>query len=277
MGINDNAFYDMYEPTILTIDTDRNIPNDLLDELNKKLILDQTRIVGRFHETAKMIPLRRHPSNKFVLYSSWFMVNTAAESESDWEDEDFGTGIFPIMEKYNFTFGGASALFFVGNKDKVTRLSIGFEHSDGPSTDWKNEPAGPPEKAFDEFKIREKAFNKIKAQFDKMYPLYSSQEEEEDSDDSYDSDDSFTYQQRREYYQRYNNRRASNSRPMSREEAKHILGLTKTSPTVREIQQAYRKKAKENHPDKGGNPETMKQINNAKDTLIPHYKLKLKF
>jgi molecular chaperone DnaJ len=45
-----------------------------------------------------------------------------------------------------------------------------------------------------------------------------------------------------------------------------ILGVDKTS-TADEIKSAYRKKAKESHPDKGGDPEQFKIINEAYETL----------
>lgn len=46
-----------------------------------------------------------------------------------------------------------------------------------------------------------------------------------------------------------------------------ILGVKK-SATLKEIKNAYRKKAVENHPDKeGGSPEKMAAINHAKDIL----------
>ena len=45
-----------------------------------------------------------------------------------------------------------------------------------------------------------------------------------------------------------------------------ILGVPRTA-TADEIKKAYRKKAMANHPDRGGNAETFKQINEAYDTL----------
>jgi len=46
-----------------------------------------------------------------------------------------------------------------------------------------------------------------------------------------------------------------------------ILGVSVNS-SLEEIEKAYRKKAHENHPDKGGDDLTMKLINNAHDELL---------
>jgi DnaJ family protein A protein 2 len=45
-----------------------------------------------------------------------------------------------------------------------------------------------------------------------------------------------------------------------------ILGVPRTA-SPEEIKKAYRKKAMHNHPDRGGDAETFKQINEAYDTL----------
>jgi curved DNA-binding protein CbpA len=55
---------------------------------------------------------------------------------------------------------------------------------------------------------------------------------------------------------------------MSLEEAKKTLGFSPTSwPSPEEITKAYRMKAIENHPDRGGDPKKMVDINVAKDIL----------
>jgi curved DNA-binding protein CbpA len=46
----------------------------------------------------------------------------------------------------------------------------------------------------------------------------------------------------------------------------NILGVTKNS-TPDEIKQAYRKLVKEHHPDRGGDAEKFKKINEAYDVL----------
>lgn len=55
---------------------------------------------------------------------------------------------------------------------------------------------------------------------------------------------------------------------MSLAEAKEILGFPPASmPTADEISKAYKRKAIENHPDRGGDPKKMVDINVAKDIL----------
>ncbi len=55
---------------------------------------------------------------------------------------------------------------------------------------------------------------------------------------------------------------------MSLQEAKTILGFPpQSSPTADEITKAYRRKAIENHPDRGGSHEKMVEVNVAKDIL----------
>ena len=57
-------------------------------------------------------------------------------------------------------------------------------------------------------------------------------------------------------------------RAMSIDEAKETLGFRPNqNPSQSEINKAYRAKALENHPDRGGNPEKMVEVNVAKDIL----------
>ncbi len=59
---------------------------------------------------------------------------------------------------------------------------------------------------------------------------------------------------------------------MSREEARAILGVSKTA-SRQEIVSAYRKLMQKNHPDKGGSAYLSQQIHQAKETLLkdmPH-------
>ena len=53
---------------------------------------------------------------------------------------------------------------------------------------------------------------------------------------------------------------------MSTDEAARILGVS-SSATPEEIQKAYKAKVFENHPDRGGDPEKMVEVNVAKDVL----------
>lgn len=55
---------------------------------------------------------------------------------------------------------------------------------------------------------------------------------------------------------------------MSLQEAKTVLGFPPTAnPTPEEINKAYKTKAFENHPDRGGDPAKMVEVNVAKDLL----------
>ena len=55
---------------------------------------------------------------------------------------------------------------------------------------------------------------------------------------------------------------------MSLEQAKEVLGFPpRSAPTPEEISKAYRAKAFENHPDRGGDVTKMVEINTAKDVL----------
>lgn len=55
---------------------------------------------------------------------------------------------------------------------------------------------------------------------------------------------------------------------MTMESAKRLLGFNpEDQPTPREVKQAWKKKAMENHPDRGGDAEVMRQVNVAHDVL----------
>lgn len=51
----------------------------------------------------------------------------------------------------------------------------------------------------------------------------------------------------------------------------NILGISENS-SIEEIKKAYRKKAHEHHPDKGGSESLMKEINNAYHEITKRYK-----
>ena len=197
------------------------------------------------------------------------MVDVGAESESDWEMNDYGTGIFPILEKHGFTFGGASGLL-----DNKTTLMIGFEHADGPSKDWKNQSV--------DRSVADKEYQEMMAKFKKVEELWNDKypdPDEEDSDESMDWESEDDDDEDYEDHSYWNYRRSApppRSKPMDKKAAREILGITKSNPTDPEVRRAYRNKARENHPDRGGDQETMKSINNARDILLPK-KFKLKF
>ncbi len=54
---------------------------------------------------------------------------------------------------------------------------------------------------------------------------------------------------------------------MSLDQAREVLGLQSQSPSNEEIEKAWKKKALEHHPDRGGDPEKMKEVNVARDIL----------
>ncbi|MBM3618986.1 MAG: hypothetical protein FJX23_10655 [Alphaproteobacteria bacterium] len=54
---------------------------------------------------------------------------------------------------------------------------------------------------------------------------------------------------------------------MSKEEARKILGVA-VNASHQEIQEAYRRQIRNNHPDKGGSEYLASQINLARDTLL---------
>ena len=47
-----------------------------------------------------------------------------------------------------------------------------------------------------------------------------------------------------------------------------ILGLVTSSPTRQDVEDAYRRLAMKNHPDRGGDPEEMAKINAARAALL---------
>ena len=268
----------MYRPATFFIDIDRPWKSALEDDelysdLQMHLIRQQTRIGGELFEVSGQ-PLQRHPTNPFVVYTPWYMVDVGAESESDWEMNDYGTGIFPILEKHGFTFGGASGLL-----DNKTTLMIGFHHEDGPSKGWKNQSIdrSVADKEYQEMMAK---FKKVEEQWNKKYPDptgdfdYFTSDDEEDWESEDDDDEDY------EDHSYWNYRRSApppGKAPMDEKaKARQILGITKSNPTEAEIRRAYKKKARKNHPDKGGDQETMKSINSARDTLLPS-KFKLKF
>jgi hypothetical protein len=266
----------MYRPAAFFIDIDRPWKSalegdELYSDLQRHLIQQQSRIGLAWFSELCAQPLQRHPTNPMCVYTPWCMVDVAAESASDWETDDHGTGIFPILEKHGFTFGGASELYNVGKKDRMTTLMISFDHQDS-SMDWtsKDSPdTSVAKKEYDEMMVK---FKKVEELWNDKYPdpTYSGDEfTSDDEEDSENDDEDY------EGYGYWNNR--SRALPMDEKaKARQILGIMKSNPTQAEIRRAYRKKAKENHPDKGGDKETMKSINSARDILLPN-KFKLKF
>ena len=257
----------MYRPATFFIDIDRPWKSalegdELYSDLQMHLIQQQTRIGGELFEVSGQ-PLQRHPTNPFVVYTPWYMVDVGAESESDWEMNDYGTGIFPILEKHGFTFGGASGLL-----DNKTTLMIGFHHADGPSKDWNNQSIdrSVADKEYQEMMVK---FKKVEEQWNKKYP-----DPDASMDSDYSDEDDEDYEDHS--YWNYRNRSPWSAPMDEKAKARQILGITKSNPTEAEIRRAYRKKARENHPDKGGDQDTMKSINSARDILLPS-KFKLKF
>jgi len=55
---------------------------------------------------------------------------------------------------------------------------------------------------------------------------------------------------------------------MSPQEARRILGLSGGYPSKDEVQKAWKKLAFKNHPDRGGDPDKMSKINQARDVLL---------
>lgn len=268
----------MYRPATFFIDIDRPFEDKLFDDLNNAIISQQAKIgAGAGHPELNGQPLKRHPTNKFCVYSPWYMVDVGAESESDWENNDYGTGIFPILEKHGYQFTGSAALFNVG-KAPTTSLMITFEHEDGPSEDWKPltynylfVDTSVAKKEYDEMMDK---FKKVEEEWNQMYP-----DPEDTSDDSMNSD--YSDEDSDEDTYGYWNKRSFPPRSATidkKAKARQILGINKLNPSEAEIRRAYRKKARENHPDKGGKPGAMKEINNARDILLPSkFMSKLKF
>jgi hypothetical protein len=71
-----------------------------------------------------------------------------------------------------------------------------------------------------------------------------------------------------DYDRRYAVRYARVLRAMSVDQAKQVLGLPPHAFSPTDVQKAYRTKAIENHPDKGGTHERMVDLNVAKDILL---------
>lgn len=264
----------MYRPAAFFIDIDRPFgkydEDPLFINLNDAIISQQVKIGGGLWKFSGK-GLKPHPTNKYCVYSPWYMVDVGAESESDWEENDYGTGIFPILEKYGYQFTGSASLFNVGDKDKMTTLMISFDHKDS-KMDWtskKSPDTSVAEKQYNEYMNKFKA---VEAQWNKMYP-----DPGDTSDDSMNSD--YSDEDSDEDFYGYWNKIPPRSAPIDkRAKARQILGITKSNPTENEVRRAYRKKARENHPDKGGKPGAMKEINNARDILLPSkFTSKLKF
>jgi curved DNA-binding protein CbpA len=47
-----------------------------------------------------------------------------------------------------------------------------------------------------------------------------------------------------------------------------VLGLETSLPTRQDVEDAYRRLAMKNHPDRGGDPEEMAKINAARSALL---------
>lgn len=69
------------------------------------------------------------------------------------------------------------------------------------------------------------------------------------------------------YYGKKTNEDENAPNRLSEEEALNILGLSE-NPTNSEVKSAYREKAKETHPDRGGDKDKFKRVNRAKNHLL---------
>lgn len=266
----------MYRPAAFFIDIDRPFgkydEDPLFIDLNDEILYQQVKIGGGLWKFSGK-GLKPHPTNKYCVYSPWYMVDVGAESESDWEENDYGTGIFPILEKHGYQFTGSASLFNVGDKDKMTTLMISFDHKDS-KMDWtskKSPDTSVAEKQYNEYMNKFKA---VEAQWNKMYPDPNDMDDMDSDSENWNSDSDNDYDD----YGGWNRGSFSSAPIDKRAKARQILGINKSNPSEAEIRRAYRKKARENHPDKGGKPGAMKEINNARDILLPSkFTSKLKF
>ena len=79
----------------------------------------------------------------------------------------------------------------------------------------------------------------------------------------------FKYKEDSEFYGDYfrENFEEKEFYPLKKSNSYEILGISREA-TIEEIKHAFRKKAKESHPDKSGDPEEFRKIREAYECLI---------
>jgi hypothetical protein len=185
----------------------------------------------------------------FTLYCPCYLMKREEISNNDLSK----IGIIDLMETMGFILHKASFLKRKNDRGNLNQLTLSFEDKKrGPAKDW---PGVVKMSKMSLNRCNEVVYNEFLRVKDEFKHLSKAR------------------------YTRYRNKRRTfteEKKPIDeKEEARQILGITNPDPTKREVLKAYRRKARENHPDKGGDKEKMQTINRAKLILLP--KIKLKF
>jgi len=258
----------MYQPIVLMIKADNRIRVSALDEVRNsqlRLALDIVYPTRRRDDRYRKIinlPIGRLINflpqdfekditvwKTFTLYCPFYLMKREEIKKKDLSK----IGIIDLMKTMGFILHKASFLKRKNDRGNLNQLTLSFKDGKrGPAKDW------PGVVEMDNMTLNRRneivynEFLRVKYKFIRLSTVGEA---------------------------RYRNKRRTFTEEKKsideKEEARQILGITNPNPTKREVLKAYRKKARENHPDKGGDKEKMQTINRAKLILLP--KIKLKF
>ena len=245
-----NAFSDKVRNSQLRLALDIAYPRPRYKDYRLKQIIKLP--IGRLinflpNDFEKDITSRR----TFTLYCPFYLMK-----REEIENKDLSKiGIIGLMETMGFILHKASFLKRKsdrGNSWNLNQLTLSFEDKKrGPAKDWPGVVKMSDTSLDRSNEVVYNEFLRVKYEFKRL------------------STDRTRYRNKRRTF-------TEEKKPIDeKEKARQILGITKKDPTKREVLEAYRNKARGNHPDKGGNKEKMQAINSARLILLP--KIKLKF
>lgn len=274
----------MYQGVIIIIKADNRIDmydiNDALREAqnslafdilypkpryNKSLIKEIARLdVGRFQN---FYYLTKNTFDTFKLVCPFFLIKREFLIEKH-NNKDYGTGIIPLMKKLGYKFQNTefSAVEKSSGRKTNQTITLSFKDTRGPAKkrpevvylDETNQLQS--DRQFRFYKPYDRVYNEFKTK-KRLFKKYMRLAENEKA--------------------RYKNksRKFTDNKTFTdpKEKARKELGIENPNPSRKEVLKAYKEKALKNHPDKGGDVEKMKRINNAKTTLLPNGLYKLKF
>jgi len=262
------AIFDMYN---FNKDAQRDLALDILypkPRYNKSLIKKIHSLnIGMFES------YYNNESDTFKIYCPFFLVERKFLTEKH-NNKDYGTGIIPLMENLGYTFQNTefSAVKKSSGRKANPTITLSFKDTRrGPAIDIpldvrRDNPKLPASQdlSFMYRKFVYNDFRKAKNLF-KEYMILAQKEKAKEAAKK----------------ARYKNksRKFTDNETFTdpKEKARKELGIENPNPSRKEVLKAYKEKALKHHPDKCGDVEKMKKINDAKTTLLPNGLYKLKF
>jgi len=250
----------LFQPVVLMIKADNRI---VIDNLRDKVRLSQLKLLELYDEQLlrdiNKLPIGKLPIGKlvdfyddnpngstFTVCCPFYLMSTRKKLIANVKDVIVG------MRTIGFKLKKASLTSETNdNGGEVNQITLSFHDSiRGYASDYPT--------------VYTVAYATLKRLYSMVYNEFTRVEDE------------FTILNRRRKKKKKKKKKKKYSTAEEKNALK-ILGITKKNPSRRDVLNAYRRKAIDNHPDKpGGDNDKMQAINGARMTLLPN-KLKLKF